>query len=615
MSSPRAITIAILAMGGEGGGVLADWLVDLAEANGYLAQTTSVPGVAQRTGATIYYLEMFPEAAVPAGEAPVLGLSPVPGEVDIVIASELMEAGRAVQRGLVTADRTTFIASSHRVYSMTERTAMGDDRVDSNKLIEGGRAAARRFVTADFATLAERTGSPISPALYGALAATGALPFTREQFEDTIRRGGVGVTPSLKAFGAGFDAAVIDAAATADIAAVVANSNVGVGNDAVGNDVGRNDTAVNDATGEQAHGSEPVGNDVVINQARRKVPGDTPAANNPAASSDAAADRQTPRLAEAMPPDTLRVGARLTALSDRIRRDFPADVHKTLHAGIVRCADYQDVPYAVAYLDRLAALQSAIPNTLSPAQVGAPLHAHAGAPSPTQTGGSPHTLLNEAARHLALWMTYEDTVRVADLKTRRSRFARVSGEVRLSPKQQLDINEFLHPRLEEIADTLPAGLGRWLLRSRAARACVEPFLKQGRVVQTTSIRGFLLLYTIASLRGMRPKSLRFQVEHQRIDDWLATVTSLLPDHPDLAEQVVRAQRLVKGYGDTHHRGWNSYQRVTAMLPALRTLPDGAAQMQALIAAALADDSGRTLASAIDALAGAPVPHPTQAFAH
>ena len=48
-------------MGGEGGGVLADWIVDLAEHGGYLAQATSVPGVAQRTGATIYYLELFPK--------------------------------------------------------------------------------------------------------------------------------------------------------------------------------------------------------------------------------------------------------------------------------------------------------------------------------------------------------------------------------------------------------------------------------------------------------------------------------------------------------------------------------------------------------------------------
>jgi indolepyruvate ferredoxin oxidoreductase, beta subunit len=52
--TPRSIRIAILAMGGEGGGVLADWIVDMGEENGYLAQMTSVPGVAQRTGATIY---------------------------------------------------------------------------------------------------------------------------------------------------------------------------------------------------------------------------------------------------------------------------------------------------------------------------------------------------------------------------------------------------------------------------------------------------------------------------------------------------------------------------------------------------------------------------------
>ena len=48
---------------------------------------------------------------------------PLPGDVDIVLASELMEAGRAVQRGLVTPDRTTLIASTHRVYSIAEKTA------------------------------------------------------------------------------------------------------------------------------------------------------------------------------------------------------------------------------------------------------------------------------------------------------------------------------------------------------------------------------------------------------------------------------------------------------------------------------------------------------------
>ena len=66
MNAAQPIKIAILAMGGEGGGVLADWIVDLGEHNGYIAQTTSVPGVAQRTGATIYYVELYPEAQAEA---------------------------------------------------------------------------------------------------------------------------------------------------------------------------------------------------------------------------------------------------------------------------------------------------------------------------------------------------------------------------------------------------------------------------------------------------------------------------------------------------------------------------------------------------------------------
>src|SRR6201993_2273388 len=207
-AAARSINIAILAMGGEGGGVLADWIVDLGENSGYLAQTTSVPGVAQRTGSTIYYVELFPEeAARVAGKDPVLALMPVPGEVDVVIASELMEAGRAITRGLVTPDRTTLIASTNRVYSMTEKTAITDGRVDSAKVIEASSAAAKTFVHSDFAQIAEDSRSVISASLFGALSATAALPFRREQFEDAIRKGGVGVESSLAAFAAGFRAA------------------------------------------------------------------------------------------------------------------------------------------------------------------------------------------------------------------------------------------------------------------------------------------------------------------------------------------------------------------------------------------------------------------------
>lgn len=504
------ISLAILAMGGEGGGVLADWLVDLAEHNGHWAQTTSVPGVAQRTGATIYYIEMYPQAASPTGQLPVMALSPFPGEVDIVLASELMEAGRALQRGLVDADKTTFIASSHRVYSMTERTAMGDGRVDEAKLLAGAQAAAKLFISADFAKLAEQTGSLIAPALYGALAASERLPFSRAQFEATIERSGVGVKTSLKAFAAGFDAAM--------------------------------------------------------------------QALNP----------NTASVADAAPvalPLHRQVGPKLQALAQSLEDAFTPSAHEVIASGLTRLADYQDVAYATLYARRLQDMAQGLASaSLAPALAA--------------------EILREGARHLALWMSYEDTVRVADLKTRRSRFARISQEVSLSETQLIDIHEFMHPRLEEIADTLPAGVGRWLLRSKAARAVVGRFTQKGRVVQTSSLRGFLLLYGVASLRRIRPVSLRYQTEQQRIEAWWAQALQLLPQHANLALEVLRAQQLVKGYGDTLARGWRHFEKLMTTLPRLQQLPDAANRLSALRKAALADDSGQALDQAVHQMAPA-----------
>ncbi len=88
------IKLAILAVGGQGGGVLTGWIDDLARAGGYAVQSTSVAGVAQRTGATVYYIEMAPAT----GRQPVFSLMPAAGDVDIMIAAEMMEAGRAIMR-------------------------------------------------------------------------------------------------------------------------------------------------------------------------------------------------------------------------------------------------------------------------------------------------------------------------------------------------------------------------------------------------------------------------------------------------------------------------------------------------------------------------------------
>ena len=99
-ATERPISVAIVAMGGQGGAVLTTWIVALAEAHGWIAQSTSVPGVAQRTGATIYYVEMM--QASDDGQRPVLAQMPTPDDVDVVIAAEFMEAGRSILRGLVT---------------------------------------------------------------------------------------------------------------------------------------------------------------------------------------------------------------------------------------------------------------------------------------------------------------------------------------------------------------------------------------------------------------------------------------------------------------------------------------------------------------------------------
>jgi indolepyruvate ferredoxin oxidoreductase, beta subunit len=546
---PRAITIAVMAMGGEGGGVLADWIVDLGEHAGFIAQATSVPGVAQRTGATIYYIELFPEAAArAAGRHPVLALMPTPGEVDVVIASELMEAGRAIQRGLVTPDRTALVASTHRVYSMTEKTAMGDGRVDSQKLLDAGRASSSRFVSADFAKLAEQTGSVISAALFGGLAAVRALPFERQQFEDAIRRGGIGVKASMAAFAAGHDAA-----------------SAGPSRDALRDGLRASSVAAPDGA--------PT---ATVTDAAATGPGATPGVVGPA------------------------LGPRLRALDERIAAEFPAAAGAVLRTGVLRLADWQDERHAADYLDRLAPI----------ARLDA-THGDAIRDEPA------HALLVETARHLALWMSYEDTVRVADLKTRRSRFDRVGQEVRLRDDQLLAFSEYLHPRVDEIADTLPAPVGRWLLRTGWARGLLGRFTRSGRTVRTSSLGGFLLLYSITGMRRMRRSSLRFGVEMRRIEAWLARIAVTATADARLALEVARCQRLVKGYGDTHARGWRNFERLMQAVDGLNdpvgASPEPAATLRSLRDAALADDTGAALDGALARVGSlrktAPLPEP------
>jgi len=493
--------IAILAMGGEGGGVLADWIVQLGEANGFVAQTTSVPGVAQRTGATIYYVELFerqmPSQTSSAQELlPILSLMPMPGDVDIVLASELMEAGRAIVRGLVSSNRTTLITSTHRVYAMSEKSHLGDGRVDASQLLEESSKVAKRFIGFDMAKLAQESQSVISAVLFGALASSKTLPFTREQFEDTIRHGGVGVQQSLLAFSNAFEIA------------------------------------------QSVHS---------FGQHQR-------------------GDSKNPGF---QLPDQSALHPKIKSLIERIDQAFPDDSHEILLHGVRRLVDYQDPDYAHLFLDRLHALKGYFTDEARESE-----------------------LIRESARHLALWMSYEDTARVAGLKIQASRFERVSQESQVQAGQMLHIQEYMHPRVQEIAETLPSFLGQIILSSPLITKVLGFFTSKGRVIKTSTVSGFLLLSFVSSAKRWRRTTLRYKAEQERIEKWLSMIQSFAPIGADKALEWIKCQTLVKGYSDTHERGVKNFERIFAFVKAKSKL--SAADIKSIREAALLDEKGVAL---------------------
>lgn len=503
LSTDRPLSIAILAMGGQGGGVLADWIVALAEAQGWMAQTTSVPGVAQRTGATIYYVEMLPAKD---GRAPVLSLMPTPGDVDVVMAAELMEAGRSVLRGLVTPDRTTLIASTHRSFAVVEKERPGDGVGDPGVVVAATDFAARRTIAFDMEAVAKANGSVISASMFGALAGSDVLPFPREAFEATIGAGGKGVEASLKAF--------------------------------------------------------RVAADRVRDKPREAVA------------------RTAPKRLDAV-PETAGHPA-LDRLVHRIRAEFPEAARAMLFAGVKKLTAYQDPDYAGEYLDRVRRL-----------------HGEDAAAGGAERG---FAFTVAAAKYVAVAMAYDDVVRVADLKTRAARLARVRREVGVREGQVLHTTEYMHPRMEEVCGTLPERLGLFIENRPRLYRALDRVVNRGRRVKTHTLFWFLGLYAVAGLRGRRRGSLRHARETAHREAWLATASATLPVNYDLAVEVLGCRRLVKGYSDTHARGVSKFDRVLSALPTLTPREDGAVWLARLRQAALLDEAGVALDGALKTVA-------------
>jgi indolepyruvate ferredoxin oxidoreductase beta subunit len=427
LSPAGPITLQLSALGGQGGGVLAGWLAEAAEIAGYPAQMTSIPGVAQRTGATSYYFELFPDKLEP------------------------MEAARALTLGLVTG-RTTVVTEVGRIYSTAEKTVAGDGAVPAAELIEPLRRAAGRVVAIDIAAVSGRPDAPGNAVLFGAIQASGVLPLDDEDCRAAIRARGIAVDASLADFEAGLRA-------------------------------GREDGGVGGGAG------------------------DGPLVFEPAPA----------------------------ALAPNIEA-FPEELRPLLGHALARLADYQDLDYARLYLRRLESLPGMADGALPPLLAA----------------------LREAAKRLAAWMTYEDVVRVAQLKTRPGRFAEIRGRLGLAEDAPFKVVDYLKPGAEELAGLLPPLLGRQV--ARAASGPAGPGGIRLRLATHTPW-GYGLFRLLRGLRPWRRRSTRYACEQAAIESWLAALGPTLERDPELARGLAELALLARGYGRVRARGLARLERL------------------------------------------------------
>lgn len=432
MAADRPLCVIIAALGGQGGGVLTDWLVEAARAAGYPAQATSIPGVAQRTGATTYYFELFPVNDPPAD--PIFSLFPSAGDVDIVAALEPAEAGRALAGGYIT-EHTTVITSAERIFSTAEKSVAGDGIVRAQPILNALEGAAAHTIRVRAAG-----ASQLNAVLFGAIVGCGVLPLSEGDGRAAIEGRGLAVTANLAGYKAGL-------------------------------------TIARDP--DPQHKTEA-------------------------------------KLVYDSAPDGFATGL----------QSFPETLRPLLGHALARLVDYDGLDYARLYLKRLRQIVA----------------------TDTAQGGAArnYRLTHETARRLAAWMTYEDAIRVAQLKTRKGRLARIRAEVGAQPHEPVDVFDYLSPSRNETIGVLPAGLGK-LLPDGIGRSVPLRW-------RTSSPLGYGVLKTMAALKPLRRRSLTYAHEQAAIEEWLQAVKAAAAVDYDLGRGVAELAVRARGYGDVRARG-------------------------------------------------------------
>jgi indolepyruvate ferredoxin oxidoreductase beta subunit len=268
----------------------------------------------------------------------------------------------------------------------------------------------------------------------------------------------------------------------------------------------------------------------------------------------------------------------LAELESEIAR-LPEAARAFASEGVRRLAAYQDLAYARLYLDRLAPIRDA--------------------DAKAEAGGR---LVAETARHLAVRMSYEDVIRVAQAKIDPERMTRIVGQMGIQPEQPFGVTEFLKPGVEEFCSVLPHWLGGRIL-AFAERHPAFGRAHWGMEINTGSVSGYGRFYLLAKLRALRPRTYRYREEQQSIEAWLRLVGQAAPLSAELALEIAECARLIKGYGDTHKRGTSNYRLIERelILPALAGAMPSRQAAEAIAnarTAALLDPEGEALAKCL-----------------
>jgi len=467
------IKILIPAVGGQGGGVLTEWLVQAFFLEEYDVQGISLPGLSQRAGSTVYYVEAHPK---PDSEEKsiIFAQFPVPGEVDIILAQEFLELGRALELGYGS-DKTTIVTSTHRIYSTLEKMPIGSGIYSDENLRKIATGFSSKVIELNALELSKTNGMDelaVNAILLGALSASGAIPIDKKSFASSIEKVGVAVKSNLKAFEVGWD----HARSSSD-------SNI----------------------------QPSVKWDSFIKERADKL-------------EDKEKEEYMGRISH-------------------IESEYPANLREILAESVYRLIDYQDVDYADKYLNEVNIINEIDNNTK----------------------GSNYKLTELYAKNLALLMSYEDGIRVAELKIKSDRFKRIREEMRLRDDQVFHVIDYLKPEAEEIYGLLPNILVVPILSFTQTRLFKKIWrrkkpLTMGQMPVTNSFSGYFRLWFLAKMKFLRPHSFRYKKEYNLIKRYRVSINKYASYDYKLACLVAKSAQMVKGYGKVRRRTMDAFYR-------------------------------------------------------